>query len=245
MARPPSRPAWRVPPELVRWPGADLCPDCGGFHDAPCPAPVTAMPDGLLDESGELTPLGMVVEDAANYLAWRGELAPEDGDWPYWILAGLTALAREEPCGPLCRVTSGGYIHPSSLADHYHDRRQEEWEQTVPVWECGCGRRYKALREPPGLAFYQTREDGMLGEAAGCVELDAAGRTVKRSDACRGCGHRFADTITDRTDPQQSLFSGARAGHDGPAARPARPQPSAHRNGRKHAPPGPEPQALF
>jgi hypothetical protein len=90
-----------IPP----WLWAELCDGCGQLHGGECPAPVTASPPGLLDASGELTPLGTVVEDAANYLAMRCYLDPDADEYPHWVLAELAGIAQGPPCGPLCRTS--------------------------------------------------------------------------------------------------------------------------------------------
>ena len=196
-----------MPPELAQWPGADLCGQCGKLHPGGCPEPVTGMPPGLACPDGGLTPLGAAVERAANYLAMRGALDPDDEEWPDWALAELAAIVLEGPCGELCLVNDDdGLLNPSAAADHYEARRQHEWERAVPLWTCDCGQPYKVLPAPPGLAFYEARDDGLLGEPAGGVHLSADGRQVKKSAACRGCGRRLADTITGRLRPQQALF---------------------------------------
>jgi hypothetical protein len=202
----PPKPEWRMPPEIAHWPGAGLlCDDCGQLHGGPCPAPVTEVPEELFDGEDDLTPLGAVVTQAAKVLVMRGWLDPDSGGIPDWILADLARLAREPACGPLCQA-AGEYRHPSSIADHFLDRRQADWDRAMPVWECDCGRRYKLAVEPPGLAFYELAEDGRPGDPAGDVELDAAGRKVRNSGSCPACRRRYADTITDRLNPQQALF---------------------------------------
>ncbi len=45
----------------------------------------------------------------------------------------------------------------------------------------------------------------LLGDPAGVIKRDPKGK-VKHSDACPGCGRKFADTIALRADPQQRLF---------------------------------------
>lgn len=203
-----NRAQWRTPDELARWAGAGTCGECGHVHGATCPAPVTEMPPGLVDPDGELTRLGLVVEDAVNYLVMRGWLEPEGDELPNWVLAELASLAMAGPCGsPACRVTSDGLVYPSDAADHLRDRWTEEWERAVPTWTCACGREYKAMAAPPGLAFWEPGEGGQLGKEAGHVELDAAGQRVKSSSACpRPCGRKFAVTIADQLNPQGALF---------------------------------------
>jgi hypothetical protein len=181
------------------WLYPDACAGCGRLHDGPCPAPVTEPPsclfdDACEDEEGGLTPLGKVVQDAAHYLAMRGWL---DGEWPDWLLADLAALAREKPCGPVCRATPDGFLNPSDAADHFMTRRREEWERWLPVWACACGMAFKVNREGTGAAFYETGPDGLMGDLVGCVTADAR-RNIKDSGDCPGCGRLFADTIAGR-----------------------------------------------
>ena len=179
---------------------ASLCEWCGKLHGGDCPAPVTAPPPGLHGDDDELTPLGAVVEDAARYLAMRGYLDPDaDGGVPDWVLAELAEIAHEKPCGgPGCSATADGFLSPSPAADHFLQRRQQEWERWLPRWACTCGRTFKVSPEPPGTAFYAITPDGMLGDLAGHVTPDAKRRTVKHSGACPGCGRLFADTIAGR-----------------------------------------------
>lgn len=186
-----------APPD---WLIAELCEACGKLHGGiSCPAPVTGPPPGLFGSDDELTVLGMVVEDAANFLAMRCYLDPDADEYPAWVLAELAGIAREEPCGdPICRTIPDGFLHPSAVADHFLARRQEDWERWVPVWACNCGRTFKVTRESPGTAFYQAREDGLMGGNAGCVKVDVKGQKIKGSDACPGCGRLFADTIAGR-----------------------------------------------
>ena len=196
-----------VPAYLLDLPVPGLCESCGKLHGGGCPQPVTGPPPGLLDGASELTPLGAVVEDAANYLAMRGYLDPDAEDYPCWVLAELAGLAREEPCGPLCLTIADGYVHPSSVADHFYTRRQEEWERALPQWACGCGHRYKVIPQSgwPGDQYFEPGPDGLLGDEAGSVQVNAKGR-VSHSGACPYCGARFADTVARQNDPQQPLF---------------------------------------
>src|ERR1039457_7400312 len=97
-----------VPAYLLEWPVPGLCESCGKLHGGGCPQPVTGPPPGLLDGASELTPLGAVVEDAANYLAMRGYLDPDAEDYPCWVLAGLARRARGGAGGPGWRPTAAG-----------------------------------------------------------------------------------------------------------------------------------------
>ncbi|MGH3281925.1 MAG: hypothetical protein ACRDNW_22705, partial [Trebonia sp.] len=202
------------------WMTAGQCEWCGKLHGGDCPAPVTAPPPGLHGDDDELTPLGALVEDAARYLAMRGYLDPDaDGGVPAWVLAELAEIAHEKPCGgPGCSVTADGFLSPSPAADHFLQRRQQEWERWLPRWACTCGRTFKVCPEPPGTAFYAITPDGMLGDLAGHVTPDARRRTVKHSGACPGCGRPFADTIAGRpVAPRAVEPTPARSGSQAPA----------------------------
>jgi hypothetical protein len=146
----------------------------------------------------------VLVDDAANNLAWLGHLDQEAEEWPGEVLAELAALVVAGPCG-LCPGWQG-WPGPDVLADHWLARRQDEWEQSLPVWECGCGARYKIIGEWGGLEhYYQARPDGLVGERAGEVRRNHKG-AVKHSDACPACGVKYTDTHADRANPQQALF---------------------------------------
>lgn len=205
------------------WAVADPCEGCGELHPGACPVPVTGPPEELFDGDEGLTPLGAVVEDAVQYLAARGYLGDEPPDW---VLAELAALARGARCGKLCGVTPEGLIRPSAVADHFMTRRRQQWERWLPVWACACGRTFKLHPGPPGMAFYETRPDGLLGDRVGDITLAPGPRqpkalsisrgqgqmpeitrqlrpapplwTVKESDACPACMRLFADTIAGR-----------------------------------------------
>jgi hypothetical protein len=93
--------AWWEPPQLAAW-QPEMCLECGHLHGGDCPAPVTALPPGLFDDAGELTDLGALVEEAANFLAARCRLDPAAEAYPYWAYAQLAALAAAGPreeCG--------------------------------------------------------------------------------------------------------------------------------------------------
>ena len=127
-------------------------------------------------------------EAAADVLAWRGYFDLDDipGD----LVAELAEIASTGRCdscpGPMC---------PDNLADHWLNRKQQEWERTIPTWTYDCGQVYKVL---PGDEFYEAAEGGLLGDPAGCIAVDSKGR-VKHSDACRGCGAKFARTVALQT----------------------------------------------
>ncbi len=180
---------------------AELCDDCGRLHGGDgCPCPVTCPPGGLAGASGELTPLGAAVQQAADFLAARSYLDPDavrypDWEYPHWVLADLADLAREKPCGPGCRAATGGLLHPSDMADHFQARRQQEWERWLPAWACACDRVFKVIRDFPGARFYDCRPDGLLGGHRGDIAIGPRPGTVKASSACPGCGALFADTI--------------------------------------------------
>jgi hypothetical protein len=131
-----------------------------------------------------------LADAAADVLAWRGYFDLDD--IPAGLLSELAELAGEGLCdfcpGPMC---------PDNLADHWLNRKQQEWERTIPTWTCGCGRVYKVLQSTAtggGDDFYEAVEDGLLGDPAGCIAVDSKGR-VKHSDVCRGCGIKFAQTV--------------------------------------------------
>ena len=197
------------------WLLADLCPSCGHLHDSTCPAPVTGPPPGLTGDDGELTPLGVLVEEAADFLAMRGYLDPDGEDYPAWVLAELAEIAQETPAdGHGHRTTPEGFLNPSAAADHFMDRREQEWEHWLPEWACNCGRQFKLSAEAPGIAFYDARPDGQLGDLAGDVRPDTRkGKEgkVRHSDPCPGCGIPFADTIAGHPVTPQ-------AGKPGPSA---------------------------
>jgi hypothetical protein len=99
---------------------------CGHVHEGGCDQPVTEPPPGLFDASGELTRLGAVVEDAANYLAMRGYLDPDAEEWLDWVLAELADVHQAGPC-PTCHKPLDG----SDLADHFLARKQNEPSRSV------------------------------------------------------------------------------------------------------------------
>lgn len=197
-------------------PGPPLCAMCGRFHgDSECEPWLLEEPDGLFDGDDELTPLGRVVEDAANYLAMRGYLDPEDDGYPDWLLAELVAVAGQGSCGELCPHPLDG----SRLADHFLAGKQEQWETSIPVWACDCGTGYKILAEMGSTEdFYEIRADGMLGDQAGHIRYDSRGRykasydhTGERrlSDKCKSCGREFAAIVAARAAgavPHQMTF---------------------------------------
>lgn len=179
----------------------EVCNGCGQLHADNCPEPVTEPPPGLVDADGGLTPVGAAVEDAAHYLAMRGYLDPDVEELPHWVLAELADLYQGGPCQSCPGTLSG-----SNLADHFLNRKQEEYERSVPTWACGCGRTFKVLAEPRSEAYFEARPDGLMGDLVGHVRLDSKRQKVKHSDACPGCKHRFADTVAEQLNPQQALF---------------------------------------
>lgn len=179
----------------------DLCGWCGKLHEGDCDQPVTEPPPGLFGANGELTRLGAVMEDAANYLAMRGYLDPDAEEWPNWVLADLAGLYQAGPC-QFCSEPLNG----SDLADHFLARKQEQWERSVPAWTCDCGRKFKVIPSGPGEEYYEARGDGLMGGIVGCVKLDPKRQKVKHSDACPDCKRRFADTVADQLNPQKALF---------------------------------------
>lgn len=192
---------WSEPSVLADWPVADLCEWCGHLHGGGCPSPVTEPPSGLVTADMGLTPLGAVVHDAAKSLAMRGYLDADAGECPDWVLSELAELYQGGPC-----ESCPGPLNGTTLADHFLDRKQEAYERWVPTWTCECGRKFKVLREPPGIAFYEPRGDGLLGDIAGYIKPDSKRRKVKHSDLCPGCTRRFADAIAGQLNPQQALF---------------------------------------
>jgi hypothetical protein len=210
---------------------SDLCRQCGKLHDGACDRPVTEPPPGLFDADGELTRLGALVEDAANYLAMRGYLDPDAEEWPDWVLAELVDVYQAGPC-PTCHEPLNG----SDLADHFLALKQDEYERSLPTWGRDCGAVYKILLVF-GIHehFFAVRDDGLLGDEVGVITRKSKGE-VSRSDACPACGRRFADTIADRADPQQALFDRCASAA---TARPVR-----QRGGPHAAPGGPATKAL-
>lgn len=144
-----------------------------------------------------------LIEDAANILCWRGYLDPEDDEIPAEVVAELTELAKEGPCA-FCPAP----LRPDALADHWVARKQEEYERSLPTWTCDCGAVFKLLSEWGNQqAFYEARDDGLLGDRVGFIRHDGK-RRVKHSDACPDCGRSFAVTIARHADPQQALVLG-------------------------------------
>jgi len=192
-----------VPPE---WASPELCDGCGGFRcGARCLSPVTALPPGLLTIGSGLTPLGVVVAAAADHLAMRHSflLAPDDDEWPYWVFAELAAMWLRGPCD---RCISRTLWNWKELAHHFMGSKEEEYDRALPTWSCECGAPFKLMHNFGDVwEFCQQTEDGLPGDQDGAIALDSKGR-VKRSDACPICRRSFADTITRRADPQQSLF---------------------------------------
>jgi hypothetical protein len=173
-------------------------------RQAPGAAHAASQPQAGPEEGGPAKPPLELIEDAANVLCWRGHAEPgEDEEWDLAFLMELAEIARN-PCSA-CRTPEGLCRTPDEVADHYLERRQQEWERSVPTWTCDCGRLFKVLPGAPGDSFYDARDDGQLGDLAGYVRHDARGR-VKHSDACPGCGRVLADTISARANPQQRLF---------------------------------------
>jgi len=170
-----------------------------------------------------------LIEDAANILAWRGWWEPGDEDSfvPDELVTELIEAARA-PC-EVCSTPEGVCSTPDEVADHFLARKQEEWERSWPAWACNCGHVYKLLNEE----FFEVADNGfhgpfcagmageqdcphpscasillgghLPGDRAGCIRRGSKNR-VKHSDACRGCGCKFADTIADQLNPQQALF---------------------------------------
>jgi hypothetical protein len=140
-----------------------------------------------------------LVDDAVWNLCLMGHLDLEEddegGDWEERVRWELGMLAGH--CF-WCRS-------PDRLAWHWLSLKQQEWERSVPVWECDCGATYKVLPEWRTEVFCVTGEDGLLGDRAGEVRRDGKGR-VKHSDKCRGCGEEFAAVIARQLSPQQALF---------------------------------------
>jgi hypothetical protein len=207
-----SRPAAAV---LDEWAVPELCESCGQLHGGCCRSPVTEPPPGLVGDDGELTPLGAVVEEAANCLCvGHSYLDPDAGQWPSWVLAQLAALWQEGPCDE-CPVWG-----PHALADHFMGRKRREYERALPAWTCDCGAVFKLLGWGGRREFYRLGDDGMLGDEAGGIHLDSKGR-IQHSDSCPGCGRPFAETVSRQTKtamkladapagtspaPQQTLF---------------------------------------
>ncbi|GIF74166.1 MULTISPECIES: hypothetical protein [Asanoa] len=187
-----------VPHEWVSPAGCELC---GRFHAGVCLNPVTASPAGLLTVSDALTPLGEVVDAAAEHLAVRHSyLDPEADEWPDWVLAELIVLWRAGPCED-CPVWNW-----KELAHHFMGWWQCEYERALPVWACRCGAVFKVCAAwDRAWDLYRPTADGLLGDAAGAVRLDSKGR-VKRSDACPDCNRSFGGTVAEQADPQGCLF---------------------------------------
>lgn len=192
-----------VPQEWVR---PELCELCGRFHGDRCPAPVTALPAGLLTIGSGLTPLGEVVAYAAEHLAYRHAFlpAPDEDEWPYWVFAELAAMWPQGPCD---KCVSRQLWNWKELAHHFMGSKEEEMYRALPTWTCECGAAYKLDRawDGAGWEFCHPAEDGLPGDQAGIIRLDGK-RRVKRSDACPACRRSFADVIARRADPQGSLW---------------------------------------
>lgn len=135
----------------------------------------------------------------------NGCIDPDLAEWPDELLGQLATLAVAGRCDPvLCprRVTG------SVLADHWMTRRQEEWERSLPVWTCDCGRGFKVVHADHlagGDLYHDALPDGLLGEQVGSVRSNSKGK-VTHSDACPGCGVSFAVTIARQTVPEGALF---------------------------------------
>jgi hypothetical protein len=142
----------------------------------------------------------ILIDDTAWNLSCQ-DLDPELEEWPDGMIAELAALITAGPCGQW-----RGWPGPDILADHWRARRQDEWEQSIPVWECNCGASYKIIAEYGGAEYFHLPlPDGLVGERAGEVRRNAKG-TVNHSDACPRCGAKFTDTIAGQLNPQQALF---------------------------------------
>lgn len=141
-----------------------------------------------------------LIEDAANVLCWKGWWEPDADDIiPAEMVMELSATAAG--CA-LCQV------RPDGLADHYLDDKRVEWEQAQPVWVCDCGAGYKLI-PAYGTAndVFRVGENGVLGDLVGSFKLaNPKSKSKTPGLACPGCGAGFADTITRRANPQQSLF---------------------------------------
>lgn len=148
--------------------------------------------------------IGELIEAGARVLMFRGSWEPgdDDADVPEAMAAELADIAQQ-PCevcaeNGLCRT---GY----DVADHWHIRRREEYEWSLPVWVCACGHEFKIIDAATRRFFFEIGEDGLLGDDTGYIEYQSKNQ-VKHSDVCTGCSRMFASTIADRVNPQQALF---------------------------------------
>jgi hypothetical protein len=223
-------------PVLARvFPPGCSYPGCAHHCYRPSPDCVcVAWPDGRggshLFAVNELCPVHHTVmeliEDAAADLEMRGYLDPDEEEIPTEIVAVLLELYLAGECN-LCP----GWPGPSNLAEHLIARWQIEYEQSLTVWPCACGARYKLLTEYDGPEqYYQVADDETLGGLAGVVKRNSKGK-VKHSDVCPACGREFAQTGADRSAPQRPLFDATEVtgGPHAPAkaAWPSRPQSTA------------------
>lgn len=188
-------------PVPADWTSPAGCELCGRFHPGRCHNPMTGPPVGLLTTSGALTPLGEVVEAAADHLAVRHSyLDPESDEWPDWVLAQLVALWRQGPCED-CPTWNW-----KELAHHFMGWWQREYERAIPTWACACGAVFKVLAAWAKVwEFYRPTDDELLGDQAGHIRLDGKGR-AKHSDVCPDCQRSFAAVIAQQADPQGFLF---------------------------------------
>jgi hypothetical protein len=140
-----------------------------------------------------------LIESAADVLCWRDYLDPDEDEIPVEVIEELTRLWHEGPCD-----ACPGWGSADALADHFLGRKQQEYERSLPSWQCDCGAVYKTLTGWMNAeGFYATTDDGMFGDLVGIVKRDSKGR-VKHSDTCPGCGQPFAETIAPRSDAQRS-----------------------------------------
>ncbi|WP_219505176.1 hypothetical protein [Nonomuraea ceibae] len=101
----------------------------------------------------------------------RGYLDPDREEFPAWVLAELAELYHAGAC-EFCL----GPLTGSGLADHFLNRKQEEYERSIPVWACKCGWAFNVLPEPRGEAYFAARADRLLGDLIGYIRLDPPGR---------------------------------------------------------------------
>ena len=111
------------------------------------------------------------------------------------------------------RKTSKGKVRHSDpcpacgekFADVIAGQQQAAYVRRLPAWTCTCGTAYRLLGEPGrDQEFYAVTGDGLV-EQAGVIRVTGKGK-VRRSDACPGCGRKFAATAARQAEAQQPLF---------------------------------------
>lgn len=158
-----------------------------------------------------------MVELALDYMVSRGWIDAECADE---VEPDLRRLYRADTTGLIRRpepikltgdlMTDLCLARPREYLAHAWECEQiEEYERSVPIWECACGSEFKndpgRWGSKPNNRFYRIAEDDTFGELVGTLRGHGSGKE-ERNDACPDCGRRFAETIQRQLDPQLSLF---------------------------------------